>query len=255
MPATLNDEVRAYWEKEPCGTNPGITGAVEPGSRAWFDRVERHRYQLEPFILTMVGFERFQGKKILEVGVGAGSDHLQWAKAGADCYGVDLTDAAIETTRRHLAHHGLTSNLRRIDAEGLPFEEYTFDAVYSWGVIHHSDKPEQIVRQIHRVLKPGGEFIGMFYGRQSLVALKLWVKHGLLKGRPWRSLADVVWHHMESVGTKSYTPAEMRRMFGAFSGVAVRPVLTHYDRTWLPRWLTALVPNRFGWFLVIRAKK
>jgi 2-polyprenyl-3-methyl-5-hydroxy-6-metoxy-1,4-benzoquinol methylase len=81
---------------------------------------------------------RMQGDSISgEVGVGAGTDHLQWARAGALCHGVDLTDAAIETTRARLAHYGFTSELRRVDAETLPFPDDTFDVVWSWGVIHH----------------------------------------------------------------------------------------------------------------------
>src|SRR5205085_1465488 len=82
------------------------------------------------------------------------SDHLQWARAGCLCHGVDLTDAAIETTRAHLALHGLSSDLRRVDAETLPFDDASFDIVWSWGVIHHSEHPERIIAEIRRVLRP-----------------------------------------------------------------------------------------------------
>ena len=92
--------------------------------------------------------------------------------------------------------YGLNSALQRFDAETLPYPDSSFDLVYSWGVIHHSEDPARIIKEIHRVLKPGGRFIGMVYGRHCLVAFKLWVRFGLLRGRPWRSLADTVWHHM-----------------------------------------------------------
>jgi len=189
------------------------------------------------------------------VGVGAGTDHLQWARAGCDCHGVDLTDAAIETTRRHLALHGLSSKLQRMDAERLPFADSHFDLVYSWGVIHHSAEPQRIVAEIHRVLKPGGVFIGMIYGRRSPAVFKLWARHGLLRGRPWRSFSDIVWHHVESVGTKAYTPAETAGLLGAFRDREIRPLLTSYDLASWPAWLAGLFPDRWGWFITFRAIK
>jgi ubiquinone/menaquinone biosynthesis C-methylase UbiE len=251
---SLNAAVRQYWEQEPCGTSDWIVGRWPERSREWFQSVEQHRFQEEPHIFAAAQFTRWAGKRLLEIGVGAGCDHLQFARAGAVCHGVDLTDAAVETTRQHLALHGLRSELRRADAEALPFPDESFDVLYSWGVIHHSERPEAIVGEIQRVLKSGGTFIGMMYSRRSLVAAKLWVRRALLAGKPWRSLADVLWHHMESVGTKGYTPGELREMFGAFARVEITPVATVYDRKWLGP-LARLVPDALGWNLAIRATR
>jgi SAM-dependent methyltransferase len=256
MPASdLNQQVRAFWEQEPCGTGIDIAGGLQPLSREWFERIESHRYAVEPFIHSVAQFTRHRGKKILEVGVGAGSDHLQWARAGCECYGVDLTDAAIDTTRARLALYGLSSDLRRLDAETLPFSDAAFDIVYSWGVIHHSERPETILAEIRRVLKPGGSFIGMIYGRRSLATVKLWARHALLRGRPWRSFADVVWDHVESVGTKSYSLTEARALLAGFSAVEVAAVLTTYDLASFPHWLARFFPDDWGWFITLRARK
>jgi ubiquinone/menaquinone biosynthesis C-methylase UbiE len=249
----LNERVRSYWEQEPCGTGESIAGDLEPGSLGWFERIEEHRYAVEPFIHQVAQFTRHRGKTVLEVGVGAGTDHLQWARAGCDCFGVDLTDAGIETTRKRLKCYGFESRLQRIDAERLPYADATFDVVYSWGVVHHSERPEQIVAEIRRVLKPGGAFIGMVYGRRSLLVLKLWVRQALLKGHPWRSPADVVWNHVESPGTKAYTAGEVRRLLGDFSSVALKPFITTYDTRSFPRWLQRLLPDAWGWFITFKA--
>jgi ubiquinone/menaquinone biosynthesis C-methylase UbiE len=246
--------VRAYWESEPCGTSPWITGDKEYQSAEWFQSVERHRYEQEPHIRDVAQFKNGRGAKLLEIGVGAGVDHVQWAKAGAVCHGVDLTDAAIETTRNHLAIHGLHSELKRVDAESLPYAEDSFDIVYAWGVIHHSENPERIVHEIHRVLRPGGKFIGMMYQRHSLVSYKLWVRNALLKGRPDRSLAEVLEHHMESEGTKGYQPDEIRSMFARFQFTSVRAIATVYDRKWLGP-MARFVPDFLGWNLAIKALK
>lgn len=250
-----NLEVRAHWEQEPCGTDRAVVGELPARSREWFEAVERFRYEVEGYIHAVAQFTCHHAKTILEVGVGAGTDHLQWARAGCRCYGVDLTDAAIETTRARLALHGLQSNLQRVDAESLPFETEQFDLVYSWGVIHHTARPERMVAEIHRVLKPGGQFIGMLYGRHSVTALRFWVRYALLRGRPWRSIADVLAAHVESSGTKAYTVRELQSLFGAFRSVRARPVITAADTADWPRSISRFFPDEWGWFITITAEK
>jgi SAM-dependent methyltransferase len=250
-----NGGVRRYWEREPCGTAPAIVDGAARHSREWFERVEDYRYRMEPFIHAIAQFTRHHGKRVLEVGVGAGTDFLQWARAGARCHGVDLTDAAVETTRARLALYGFDRPVERVDAERLPFADGSFDAVYSWGVIHHSADPARVVREIHRVLGPGGSFIGMLYARRSVVALRLWVRYALRAGRPWRSLADVVARHVESQGTRAYTPAELRALFGEFARVSLRQLLTPYDVAGWPGWLARRLPDSLGWFIAVTARK
>lgn len=249
----LNDEVRAYWEEEVCGTGIAIVGDLNPMSREWFERIEAYRYLREPYIHGAAQFTRWRSKQVLEIGVGAGTDHLQFARAGADLTGVDLTDAAVELCCRHLGVYGFESRLMRLDAEELPFESHSFDLVYSWGVIHHSARPAQIVAEVARVLRPGGTFVGMFYNRRSLLALRLWVGNALRARRPWLSFADVVTAKMESVGTKAYTEPELADLFSAFSTVEVRSLVTPYDVEGLHGWVGKFLPPCFGWNTVVRA--
>jgi hypothetical protein len=63
----------------------------------------------------------------------------------------------------------------------------------------------------------------MLYHRHSLVAFYLWVRYALLRGRPWRSLSDVVHHHMESIGTRAYTRSDVRDM-ARRNGLTVRAI-------------------------------
>ena len=251
--AAVNSEVRRYWEAQPCGTGQAVTQDARAHTPEWYERVEEHRYRLEPYIHAVAQFSRYHGKRVLEIGVGAGTDHVQWARAGAECFGVDLTDAAIATTREHLALHGLDSTLQRLDAETLPFGDAGFDAVYSWGVIHHSEHPKAIVAEARRVLRPGGVFIGMVYARHSVVALKVWLKSALLRGRPWRTFADVLRHHMESIGTKGYTPAEVEALLSGFRHVELLRCITPYDTKRFPALLSQFFPDAWGWNLCFRA--
>ena len=252
---TSNDEVREFWERQPCGTGKEITSNLVKGSKEWFECVEAHRYKVEPFIHSIAQFTRHRGEKILEVGVGAGTDHLQWARAGCECYGVDLTEAAIETTRSHLSHYGLKSNLQKVDAEQLPFDNESFDVVYSWGVIHHAKNPEKIIREIRRILKPNGLFIGMIYGLYSPLVFKEWVRNALLKGQPWRSFSSIVWHDIESIGTKAYTFKQTKKLFHSFKEVQIKRIITTYDTDKWPKWFSEFFPNKWGWFITIRAFK
>lgn len=251
----LTEKVRAYWEAEACGTAPHIVAGLRPLSREWFEKIEGHRYAQEPFIHAVAQFTRHRGKRLLEVGVGAGTDHLQWARAGLECHGIDLTDTAIETTRARLAHYGFSSQLQRVDAARIPYPDASFDLVYSWGVIMCAEQPERVIAEIRRVLRPGGRFVGMMYSSRSLVALKFWVKYAVLAGRPWRSVYDVIYHHMESLGTKPYSGGELRRMFGAIGPVELIPLVTPYDTARMPEWLAGLVPDALGWFVGLRAER
>lgn len=254
-PSALNDDVRAYWEAEPCGTGAPQLGELEKGSLEWFLELERTRYALDPYIWGVAQFSRHAGKRVLEIGVGAGTDHAQWASVTGDLHGVDLTEAAIETTRRNLALRGRHSNLQRLDAEALPFETGTFDVVYSWGVIHHAEAPERVFAEVQRVLRPGGVFLGMLYARHSLVAYRKWVGNALRAGRPWRSLSSVIWDHMESVGTKAYTEREVQRLFAEFASCRTTKFLTPYDTEELPAWANRVLPPALGWNIGIEATR
>ncbi len=256
MPRSLsNRDVRQYWEANPCGITTEVVGNAAGGTLEWFERIEQSRYAKEPFVHAVAQFTRHHGKKLLEIGVGGGVDHLQWARAGAECYGVDLTQNAIEITGSRLRAYSLHSNLRRVDAEELPFDENTFDIVYSWGVIHHSSDPTRLIAEIHRVLRPGGTFIGMMYHRHSLKVITAWIYWALLRGRPWRSFRDVLWNHVESPGTKAYTLRELRDMFRDFSNFFARPIKTPYDTRAYPRWLHRFFPDDWGWFVALHAAK
>lgn len=248
----LKDAVRSFWQQEPCGS--GMARSAKH-TREFFDEIEEHRYTVEPFIHQFAQFSRFHGKKVLEIGVGAGTDHAQFARAGAVLTGVDLTEASVEMTRTRLALEDLKSDLRCADAEHLPFDDNSFDYVYSWGVLHHTPDTEKAIDEVYRVCRPGGRICVMLYHRFSVLVFRLWLIHGLLKLRPFRTWRDIVYHHMESVGTKAYTRHEARRMFARFSRVEVTPVLTPYDTVLLPRALANCMLQRLGWFLVVRAWK
>src|SRR5437870_5473495 len=160
----LKKQVRAFWQAHPCGTK---FSDAETGTREFYDRIETHRYEKEWHIPEAADFAGARGLRVLEIGCGMGTDGAQFARAGADYTGVDLTEAAIELARKRFELSDLHGNFQVADAENLEFPDESFDLVYSHGVLHHTPDTARAVREIHRVLKPGGRAIVMLYHRGS----------------------------------------------------------------------------------------
>ena len=250
-------QVRHYWENIPCGT---WTTQSEVGSAQYFDEMDRARYALEYYIPDFAEFERWRGTKVLEVGFGQGTDMVRFARAGALYTGIDLTGIGHEIARKRLEVCGVAAALHVGDAENLPFDDDSFDLVYSFGVIHHTPDTPKAAKELIRVCKPGGQVRAMIYNRRSLFALQAYLAYGLLRGRPLRRLTDIFASHIESPGTKAYTRREAKELFRGLSPLAVRSVVTPYDlrvgrRRFLPRWTHRLVLPCFGINMLITGTK
>jgi ubiquinone/menaquinone biosynthesis C-methylase UbiE len=267
---SLKPAVAEFWEQASCGevyaTGDEIKARLEAQARA--------RYAMEPYIFSFARFPEAAGKDVLEIGVGMGADHLEWAKTKPrTLQGIDLTDRAVEFTRTRLALHGFEPNVRNADAERLPFANESFDVVYSWGVLHHSPNTAAAIEEVWRVLRPGGRASIMVYHRASVVGWLLWIRYALLAGRPGTSLDEIYARYLESPGTKAYSEAAARQLFARFSAVRTSIELSNGDllegeagqrhqgaalrlarRIW-PRGLIRRYGKRYGLFLLIEAIK
>jgi len=162
--ATLKERVRAFWQANPCGTK---FADAPPGSRRFYELVEEHRYKKEWHIPAAAGFAQATNLKVLEIGCGLGTDGAQFAQAGANYTGIDLTEAAVDLAKRRFELFQLPGTFRVADAEHLDFPDNSFDLVYSHGVLHHTPDTPAAVREIHRVLRTGGKAVVMLYHRDS----------------------------------------------------------------------------------------
>jgi len=224
--SNLKAQVRQFWNAAPCGE---IYAAGVDG-RQRFSKHAEARYRLEPYIRDFARFEEGSGRDVLEIGVGMGADHLEWARNGPRrLVGIDLTPRAVAWTTERLAAYGFTSELEEVDAEHLPFSDNSFDIIYSWGVLHHSPDTPLAFREVHRVLRPGGKLRAMVYHRPSIVGMMLWARYGLATGHPARSLTDIYAHHLESPGTKGYTVAEARCLVALFASNKIRTAVSFGD--------------------------
>ncbi|TAJ98622.1 MAG: class I SAM-dependent methyltransferase [Chloroflexota bacterium] len=264
------DRVRDFWNEASCGE-------VYADGESVRDRLEaqaKARYYLEPYIFDFARFADGKDRDVLEIGVGMGADHLEWAKAGpAKLVGVDLTPRAVDHTRSRFRVAGYRPSVFVADAEQLPFAAESFDLVYSYGCLHHSPNTAQAISEVFRVLRKDGTARIMIYHSASLVGALLWVRYALLRGKPFVSLKEIYARHLESPGTQAFNKAEARQLFKQFEHVNLRVKLGFGDlllgdvgqrhqgaalslaKALWPRWLLRRFDGLVGLGLLIEARK
>lgn len=147
--------------------------SLEEFSRPFYEEIDR-RFFLKvrefmpwksvPFD-NLIDFEQLGSKSVLEIGVGMGS-HAQLLAAHSGSYtGIDITRYAVKAASERLRIFGLSGLIWHMDAERMSFPDASFDYIWSWGVIHHSSNTPNIIREMHRVLKPDGAAVIMIYYR------------------------------------------------------------------------------------------
>jgi ubiquinone/menaquinone biosynthesis C-methylase UbiE len=275
----LQGNIRNWWETNPMTYDWGKALSYEEGSLDFYREIDRrfwkaawfaHKAGDEPFS-RLIDYARLRGKRALEIGCGAGAITAQLAKIGAVVTAIDLTPHAIALTRRRFELFGLSGDIRQMDAERLEFPDETFDFVWSWGVIHHSANTENIIGEIHRVLKNGGEARVMVYHRHSI---NFWVGliliHGLLFGELLRySVQELCNKYSDGLIAKYYTSPQMKKMFQNYFRFVETDIYGQKNEVWqipgsrFKNVLNSITPNslvwwmtrRFGGFLFIRAIK
>jgi SAM-dependent methyltransferase len=270
MSMLAEEKVRAreQWAQDPCGAE--YDREHQLGTREFFDAIERHRYsEYAPWMQRVMGFDRFRGARLLEIGCGMGTDLLQFARGGARCTGIDLTPRSVEITRHRFALYDARGVFMIADGEHLPFASESFDVVYSNGVLHHTPDTAAAIREVHRVLRSGGTAKVMLYHRNSLnywfeIILRRGVLGGeFLRGRSAEEIMSRVIEfsdHDARPLVKVYSRKQARELFREFREVAVEvEQLTRDELRFLAPLISDKVMNRLGqrigWNVIVTAKK
>jgi SAM-dependent methyltransferase len=211
---------------------------------------------------------------VLDVGCGPGFWVRYFARRGFDVHGCDISDRAVELTKRSLEIFALKAQVRLGNAEALPYADASFDHVNCQGVIHHTPRPEEAIREFHRVLRPRGTACFSVYHRNFLLrsprALRLFAKlfGGLVKlrGRGRERLlasgeADEIVRMYDGADNpigRAYTEEDLRRMTdGLFEvrdvGLFFFPARALPCR--IPRVLHRWLHRRFGLMIIVRAER
>ncbi len=135
-PATSFDYEAKHW------------GAAPVLPRPWFMNGLKLRYLLDDL-------SRVHGR-VLDVGCGAGSiaKAVKRERPDLEVFGCDLSESALATAG--IAPEGV--DFRLATAERMPFGDGEFDFVWIFDVLEHVEDPDQVLREVVRVLKPGGGF-------------------------------------------------------------------------------------------------
>ncbi len=273
----LQKEIASFWEGNPCGAaphqlrHPALSG-IELYTEEFYQRMTHLRYSEHPYIPNAFEFRLHGGEKTLEVGCGLGTDLCEFAKNEADVVGVDFTKIAVQTTRHRLDVLGLTGEVLKADATRLPFDDASFDFVYSNGVLHHIPDMAGAISEIRRVLRPDGRAIVMLYNLHSLhfywwvLGVQGLARLGFFK---FRSVSRLISESTDGAGnpvSHMYSRRAIKRLFKVFSevdiqtfhvahGLLMPKIGKRVSRTSLPRpliWLLTLLEKRLGFHHVVK---
>jgi len=263
------DNIKSYWETR----TPGIKhSSHKPGTKEFLNELEYKRYTKHySYLLDEAEFNNHTSENILEIGCGMGIDLLQFAKGGANVTGIDLTEKAIQNASAHFSIRGMHGTFHTMNTENLDFPSNTFDLVYSFGVLHHTDDTQKAIDEVYRVLKPGGKAIIMLYHKGLRYYLKIHFYYGILRGEYLKyGVKDLVNHRTEeffhSPVTRVYTKKTAKSLFNKFSSIESIKSFKIDDNIWvfgrffqlsdyIPNYLRRLIEQRIGWNVVIKANK
>ena len=263
------ERVQAFWDTRPCNIRHS---PKEIGSRAYFDEVEARKYFIEPHIPVFAEFEKWKDKKVLEVGCGIGTDTISFARAGAKVTAIDYSEKSLEIAKKRAEVYGLKIDFYKANAEELskvvPVEVH--DLVYSFGVIHHTPRPQRAVSEIRKYMGPDSVFKMMVYNRYSWKVFWILMTYG--KGAFWK-LPELIAQYSEAQSgcpmTYTFTKKSVRELFEGFEVLEARDEHIfpyriedykeyRYKKVWyfryLPEKIFGWMERRWGWHLCVTAR-
>lgn len=266
-------EVKDYWNRRPCNIRHSQS---EIGTKEYFDQVEARKYLVEPHIPAFAEFEKWRGKKVLEIGCGIGTDTINFARAGAEVTAVDLSSESLNIARKRAEVFNLSDriNFYEVNAEKLsdfiPSQKY--DLIYSFGVIHHSPHPEEIIRQIKENFAEKGSTLKlMVYNRDSWKVL--WIVLGYGRGQFWKKDELIARYSEAQTGcpvTYSYTKETIKGLLGdgfnitksGYEHIFPYKISDYVNYRYVKEWYFRYLPEsvftklekKFGWHLCVTAE-
>ena len=203
----INDSIRMYWNEH----IHDLEVAKSPiGTKGFFKELDDYRFEKLDYLPKVVDFSAYKEKRILEVGCGIGIDLIRFAQNGAIVTGIDLSDVAIDLARKNFAAQEVSGDFKVMNGEHLSFNKDSFDVVYAHGVLQYTGDIKQMIGEIHRVVKPGGEVILMVYNRLSWLNLL-------------SKILDVKLEHEDAPVLNKYSIGEFRRLLTSFKHMEIIP--------------------------------
>ncbi|HEX6464318.1 MAG TPA: class I SAM-dependent methyltransferase [Vicinamibacterales bacterium] len=200
-----NSQVRDYWNVR---IHDLEVSRHAPGTPEFFADLDQYHFEKLHHLVRLIDFDGHRGKRVLEVGCGAGTDLARFAKGGAVVTGVDIAPSAVALATENFAQQGLDGEFREADGERLPFPDASFDFVYAHGIVQYTSDDRAAVEECRRVLVPGGTAVFQVYNRVS------WL-NALSK------VMKVPLEHEDAPVLRKYSIGEFRRLLEGFSSVRI----------------------------------
>ncbi len=226
-----------------------------------YREMRRRRYELQDYMKVVFPWHIWKGKRVLEVGCGTGIDSIEFEDNGAIVNAVDFTDKAVDHAQHLKQLLGKQFKISKASATSLPFEDSSFDLVYSYGVLHHIPDVNKAVSEIHRVLKPTGKVWAMLYHRDSLLYIySIIFLRGIQQGLLEESSEEEIFARFSEYKeycpySKAYTIDEAYALFNIFINVTVEPYYNVYDTTNERKIKVHNLPKRLGFHLIVKGEK
>jgi SAM-dependent methyltransferase len=256
---TKISEIEAYWQAQPCGIK---NGEGEVGTAFWSHGVSERRYFVESHIPAFADFKKWDGKKVLEIGCGIGTDTLKFASSGALVDAVELSSRSriIAMQRFDVEGLGHLISIKRVNFYLADAEKFLpdgpYDLIYSFGVLHHTPRPEMVLTKAARRLAPGGELRVMLYARWSLKHL-LGIQPEAQAGCPlvrWYSERSAR-HLLESCGFRVLSIRKVHIFPWRIKDYVQYRYVKAFPWNVTPDWLFRKLELHIGHHLLIRAVK
>lgn len=265
----MKSDLIKQWNTTPCGSSD-VSKNLQVGSLAFFDAVSKSRYEVtDPWMKEKIPFHLGNGKKVLEIGYGLGTDLLTWRMEGAEVFGIDLSEEHYRLAELNFKTHNQKAHLQIADAANIPFSSDSFDIVYSNGVLHHTPDTVRCISESYRVLKPGGLMIFSMYRTYSAFHLisKILVEgiaKGKLKKLGYQGLLSTIEQGADGINikplVKTYTKNRLKTMLADFSKVEFQ--VGHFKREhvsklriFIPTFMEKYLEPWLGWYLIAYATK
>jgi 2-polyprenyl-3-methyl-5-hydroxy-6-metoxy-1,4-benzoquinol methylase len=170
--------IKNYWNNQPCNIKHSSNLI---GTKVYFDDVEEKKYFVEPHIPSFANFNNWKNKNVLELGCGIGTDSINFARAGANLTVVDISEISLNICKQRFEVYGLTATFicANIEVIDTIIEDKKFDLIYSFGVIHHTIEPKNVINCVHKLLARDGEFRFMVYSKISYKLFWLMIENNI----------------------------------------------------------------------------
>ena len=163
---TTITNVKEFWDNRPCN----IRHSQQPiGSKEYFNEVEQKKFFVEPHILSFTDFSQWKDKTVLEIGCGIGTAAINFAKHGAIYTGIELSEESLKLAKQRFNVYEQQGNFYSGNAEQLSdfLPEQKFDLIYSFGVIHHTPNPKNVINQLQKYMHSSSVLKIMVYAKHS----------------------------------------------------------------------------------------